>query len=87
MKADTLINIAQYPINDPASPRYREILDEVHSAMSENGCAVLKHFLTDAGITALVSEAERAAPFAHSSFNRTNPYFTQDDESLFYSGR
>jgi hypothetical protein len=77
-----LINLARYPINNPEAPEYQKILQGVHAALSNDGCAVLKGFLTPAGVQALAKEANAASPNAHASFNRTNPYFTQDDENL-----
>ena len=50
--------------------------------MEKDGCAVLKQFLKPDAIAFLLQDAERAASFAHSSKNRTNAYFSQDDDNF-----
>jgi hypothetical protein len=80
--ASRLINLAEYPVNQPESRQYQQVLANVQKALARDGCALLKGFLTKAGVDALITEANNAAEFAHSSFNSTNPYFTQDDENL-----
>lgn len=81
MDATDLINVNAYPIHQPGERR-DSILKEVRADLAKDGCAVLKGFLTDAGIQALTTEADAKAQHAHRSFNRTNPYFTQDDPNL-----
>ena len=54
----------------------------MRAGLVRDGCAVVKQFLTPAGIDALVHEAERVADKGHRSFNRTNVYFTKDDPAL-----
>jgi hypothetical protein len=80
--ASRLINLAEYPVNQPESCQYQQVLANVQKALARDGCALLKGFLTSAGIDALITEADNAAEFAHSSCNSTNPYFTQDDVSF-----
>ena len=48
------------------------ILKAVKKDLARDGCAVLKKFLTESGIKALVEEAEAVSQNAHKSFNRTN---------------
>ena len=76
-----LIDLSRYPIDQPGRALDR-VVSQVRAELAEDGCAVLPGFLTEAGIAALTTEAEAAAPQAHRSFNRTNPYFTQDVPSL-----
>ena len=58
------------------------MLASVRRDLQNDGCAVLKNFLTKQGIEALVSEADSVSQQAHRSFNRTNVYFTKDDPTL-----
>ena len=81
MTADKLINLESYPIHPHGDGR-NAVLSQVRADLAKDGCAVLKGFLTEAGIEALTQEADGVAAHAHRSFNRTNPYFTQDDPSL-----
>lgn len=76
-----LINLTRYPINIAGAKR-DAVLAEARAALARDGCAVLKAFLTPAGVSALVAEADRVAEHAHRTFSRTNPYFTKDDPSL-----
>ena len=77
----TLINLARYPIETDTQQRAAAVT-RVRAELEEDGCAVLKQFLTPSGVAALTTEAEMAAPEAHRSFSRTNAYFTQDNPDL-----
>ncbi len=79
--AADLINCQQYPIAGHGPSRDR-VVDEVRSALEESGCAVLKGFLTPAGVDAAVAEAEAVSDQGHRSYSRTNAYFTADDPDL-----
>lgn len=78
---ETLIDLARYPIHAPG-PGREAVLAATREELAEDGCAVLKRFLTPEGIAALKAEADGVSGRGHRSFNRTNPYFTQDDPSL-----
>jgi len=79
--AADLINLDRYPID--AIDRARdELVNQTRAALTHDGCAVLKGFLSDKGILALKTEADSVSSKGHRSFNRTNPYFTQDDPAL-----
>lgn len=81
MPAKDLINYESYPIATPG-PERDGVLNWVRDAVEAQGCAVLKGFLTPAGIAAAVAEAGRVADKGHRSYSRTNAYFTADDDSL-----
>ena len=77
----TLIDVARYPIQTDG-PKRNAILAQVHADLAQDGCAVLKGFLTPKGIKALTQEAEAVAKHGHKTFSRTNAYFTKDDPTL-----
>jgi len=79
--ATQLIDLKTYPIHRDG-PARDAVLAQVRADLAKDGCAVLKGFLTPAGITALTREADGVADQGHKSFNRTNVYFTKDDPSL-----
>jgi hypothetical protein len=81
LSARDLINHESYPISTPG-PQRDAILSRVRSEIELRGCAVLKGFLTPAGIAAAVAEAASVADKGHRSYSRTNAYFTKDDPSL-----
>ena len=75
------IDLDRYPI-DQAGPKRAALLADVRANLACDGCAVIKRFLTQTGITALTAEADGVADQGHRSFGRTNPYFTKDDPDL-----
>ena len=79
--ARNLVNIEDYPIHIDGEKR-DAVLKTVRDNLALDGCAVLKNFLTADRITALTKEADAVAENAHRSYNRTNVYFTADDETL-----
>ena len=81
MDARTLINLKDYPI-DRDGPERDALITSIQRQLDDDGCAVLKGFLTPLAIEMMTAEAEGVAHHAHRSFNRTNAYFTKDDPSL-----
>lgn len=81
LAAKELINLETYPISTPG-PARDALLSRVRGDLDTRGCAVLKGFMTPAGIAAAVAEAESVADKGHRSYSRTNAYFTKDDPSL-----
>jgi len=79
--ANELINLARFPI-DRQGPARDRLVAKVRAQLADDGCAILKGFLTPLAVTLLAQEADSVADEAHRSFNRTNPYFTEDDPSL-----
>ncbi|MDJ0626961.1 MAG: hypothetical protein QNJ44_01775 [Rhodobacter sp.] len=79
--AHDLIDLEHTPIAAPG-PGRDAVLARVRADLSRDGCAVIKGFLTPAGVAAAAAEADAVADMGHRSFNRTNPYFTEDDPSL-----
>ena len=79
--ADDLIDRARYPIHEEG-PARDALLAKVRADLARDGCAVIKGFLTPAGVAALTEEADGVSDQGHRSFNRTNAYFTADDPAL-----
>ncbi|MGL5009577.1 MAG: HalD/BesD family halogenase [Paracoccaceae bacterium] len=79
--ASDLINLETYPIATPGPVR-DAVLAQVQGELALRGCAVLKGFLTPAGIAAAVAEAHGVVDKGHRSYSRTNAYFTTEDLSL-----
>ena len=77
----SLIDLERYPI-EQEGPARDKILSQVRADLAKDGCAVIKGFLSAQGVETLRKQAESVAERGHRSFNRTNPYFTQDDPSL-----
>ena len=79
--ARDLIDLDRYPIDRPG-PELDLLLDHVRAELEHDGCVVLKGFVSPQGVELLRQEADGVNDQGHRSFNRTNPYFTQDDPSL-----
>ncbi len=79
--AQDLINLDRYPIHADGASRVA-LVERVQQDLARDGCAVLKGFLSQKGINAIIAEANGVAGKGHRSFNRTNVYFTADDPTL-----
>lgn len=75
------IDLERYPIDQNGAER-DAVLAAVRGDLARDGCAILKGFLTPEGVSAIAREADATHHHAHRSFNKTNPYFTQDDPDL-----
>ncbi len=76
------IDVERYPVNQPQSAGFHDMVTMIQSELASDGCAVLKGFVRADKIPDLIEEADRASPHGHHSMNRTNVYFSQDDETL-----
>lgn len=76
------IDTERYPVDKPGTDQFTAMIEGINDKLAEDGCAVLKGFLKQAALPQFVAEADTAAPNAHNSRNRTNPYFSKDDDSL-----
>ena len=76
-----LINLSDYPIDRPGA-KLNSIIDRVRRDLDNDGCAIIRSFLSKKGVAELVMEADSVAHYAHYSSSMTNAYFTADDPSL-----
>ena len=81
-EAADYIDLCSYPIDQPESAAYRQLLGDVREQLRSVGCAVISGFVRSEANVSLIAEADQVARHAHRSFSRTNAYFTRDDESL-----
>ena len=58
MNVEDLIDLNKYPIHQPDSAEYMEIVKSVKSDLAEDGCAVLSSFLSVEGLDTIANEAE-----------------------------
>ena len=80
--ASDYIDLNRYPLDRPDSDWYAEIVSDAASQLCDDSCCVLKGFIRQKALPDFVRQAELVAPHAHRSFNRTNPYFSEDDPDL-----
>ncbi len=76
-----LIDYETYPINGNSSAREAVVAD-VRASLQKDGCAVLRGFLSQEAVEKITAEVDEVVDQGHRSFNKTNPYFTQDDPTL-----
>ncbi len=81
IQASDYIDTERYPIAQEG-PARDALLAGLRRELAANGCAVLKGFVRAGRVPELVAESDRVAALGHRNFNRTNPYFTQDQPDL-----
>jgi len=67
MNIENLIDLNNYPIHQPGSAEYLEIVKSVKSELVEDGCAVLSNFLSVEGLETIANEAEERKTEAYYS--------------------
>ena len=58
IKVESLINLSEYPINEPQGDRFNEVVKRVQNELDKDGCSVLSNFLTNKGLKSIAQEAE-----------------------------
>jgi hypothetical protein len=81
IQAVDYIDTQRYPIEQAGETR-TALVAGLRADLETNGCAVLKGFIRADRLAELVAESDRVAVHGHRNFNRTNAYFTQDQEDL-----
>ncbi len=54
----------------------------MRGSLQKDGGAVLRGFLSQEAVEKITAEVDEVVDQGHRSFNKTNPYFTQDDPTL-----
>lgn len=80
--ADSVVDLARYPVDRPDSEAGRALVAEARRALAEDGCAVLKGFVRPDALARMTEETLALSPEAHFNRTRTNPYSSGDDPSL-----
>ncbi len=80
--AAQFIDMDRYPIDQSNSTEYKELVSSIRGQLDDVGCAVLPGFIKQEALPSFIKEADKVADKGHRSFNRTNVYFSKDDESL-----
>ncbi len=79
--AASLVDLERYPIDDPASVRYREVVARGRRDLAANGALALAGFITAAGLERLQAEAAKLVPQSQFSAKQESPYgLTADDD-------
>ena len=65
-----LIDRGRYPIDEPEDPLRAAAVAAARAALADDGCAVIRGFFSEAGLTALCKEAAERKSMAHYSANK-----------------
>ena len=78
-----IINHAHYPIDEADDPRRQAVIEQVRSELADDGCAVIRDFFSEAGLEALLEEAnQRKAQTYYSQRKQCNVYLNDGDPGL-----
>ena len=78
-----LINWQDYPIDQLDSPKRQAVVEQIRAELADDGCAVIRNFFSEEGLTALRAEAEVRQPHTYYSKKKVcNVYLAEGDESL-----
>jgi hypothetical protein len=78
---DDVVDLDRYPIGDPASPAYQELVQACRDQLSGTGVARLDGFLTPAAVSQMLTVASGLAATAWASDQAHTVYFQPADDS------
>jgi len=79
----SIINHDKYPIDLKDDPRRQASVDQVRAELAAEGCAVIRNFFSEAGLAALLNEAEARKPQTYYSSNKTcNVYLNEGNPNF-----
>ncbi len=77
-----MVDVDKYPIVDPGTPEYKDLVKFCRSEMEKTGYCLLQDFVTADALKALADEGEKLAPLAFHNTLTGNAYLTPEDEAL-----
>lgn len=79
---DGLIDLARYPVDELEGEAGCALIEQCRRQLDEDGCVVLKNFISQGALARLEHETERLSPDAHYNQTETNPYNGDGDPHL-----
>jgi hypothetical protein len=79
---DELVDLARYPLSDPADPGRARLVDRVRAELAATGCSVLPDFVPPARHDELRAQCAGLADRAHYQVETVNVYNTALDATL-----
>lgn len=80
MHCTQIINTSEYPIDQLDNPKRATILEQVRSELAEDGCALIKNFLSEDGLAGFLAEAKTRSQCAYFAEQKmTNAYLNNGD--------
>lgn len=83
LECQQIINSDQYPIDQLDAPKRHAAVQQVRKDLGESGCAVIRNFFSEAGLKALVAEAEARKGDAYYSPKKDNNVYLNDGNADF----
>ena len=80
--AERVVDLDRYPLHDPGSPRWREVVAGVREQLATVGCSVLEDFVRPDLRPLLQQQGDAVAPRAYYDVETVNVYNTDPDPSL-----
>ena len=95
MNVENLIDLNNYPIHQPDSAEYLDIVKSVRLDLDEDGCAVLSNFLSVEGLETIANEAEERKTQAYYAESKlcnvylanSNPHEAEDHPQNIFMER
>ncbi len=81
-RPEDLVDLARYPLHEPESAAYRELLRAGRARLAGEGALALPGFVTAAAVAVLLREAEALLPQAYYCAQDHNPYLIANDPDL-----
>ncbi|SDC43640.1 HalD/BesD family halogenase [Actinokineospora iranica] len=79
---ETVVDTNRYPLSDPRSAAWQDVVSRARADLREHGCSVLPDFIRPALRAALRTEGAQVAPFAHYDVEIVNAYNIAVDTPL-----
>jgi hypothetical protein len=76
-----VVDLRRYPINDPAGPGYRALVQACRDQLRDSGVALLAGFLTPAAVSGMLALASQLVPRAWASDQSHTVYFEPADDA------
>ncbi|NKB75474.1 MAG: hypothetical protein GKR96_00170 [Gammaproteobacteria bacterium] len=81
LRCEEMVNHEKYPIDEMANPKRHAIIDQIRSELAMDGCAVIRNFFSDQGLSVLQNESITRQPQAYYSKKKMcNVYLGNGDE-------
>ncbi|MGH3625079.1 MAG: HalD/BesD family halogenase [Sciscionella sp.] len=79
---EQVVDTARYPLSEPTSAAWKDVVSRVHHELQNLGCSVLPNFVRSSLCGSLRLECAEIAPLAHYDVEVVNAYNIATDSSL-----
>lgn len=79
---DSLVDTETYPLDDPRSPQWMDVVARARKELDDDGCCVLADFIRPSQRAMLRAECDGVSDKAYRTVEVVNVYNTEPDDSL-----